>query len=136
MSHPPASSEDELTGLRPKNTSLGAVGGWALLSLRHHQRQQSPARASKPICTPMPVPDPSGTWQHPRSREGLPRKSQKAWSSFPARASPSAPPQANGILVGWSGLRDPSVVSTSVGGNSSARGLESLGLWAWSEDDA
>lgn len=50
-------------GLRPKNTSLGAVGGWALLSLRHHQHQHSQAHVSKPICTPMPAQNPSGTWR-------------------------------------------------------------------------
>lgn len=91
MSHPPASSEDELTGLRPKNNPLGAAGGWASLSLRHHQRQHSRARVPKPICTPVLAPNPSGTqWlcYGIRGTTGLAKEVSKALEQLPSSCLP------------------------------------------------
>lgn len=59
-------------------------------------------------ASPKPLWHVVGAPQHPRNRQGLPRKCQKPWSSFPARASPSAPPRALGLPAGWSGLGVPS----------------------------
>lgn len=100
MSHPPASSEDELTGLSPRNNSLGAAGGWAALSPRRHQRQRSLTRVPKPICAPKPAPNPSGTWWVHHSIPGTARGCQGSVKS-PGAASQLVPPHL--LLLGLLG---------------------------------
>lgn len=92
LSHPPASSEGELTGLGPKNTPLGAAGGWARLS---------PAPAFPSPCFQAHLhshASPEPLWHTVRRNQG------SLQSPGAACASPPAPPQANGLPAGCSGL--------------------------------